>query len=387
MRVAILTTDNREHHRKYELMQPYFGPAIEAVLQGLQKVSSLEVHVICCTQQPMTAPEKLAANVWFHLLEVPKIGWMRTGYQGCVRAIRRRVRALGPDIVHGEGTERECALAAVFSGIPNVVTIHGNMRAVAAVFDAKIGSYLWCAARLESLAIRRTGGVLCNSAYTESLVVKQAKRIWRVPNALRREFFDTPSPPVRLQNTPILLNVGSIDVRKRQNWLLRLARKLHENGHVFELQIVGTGPGDDAYSREFRDRIEHGEKCGYARYLGSKSLIDIIGLFDHASALIHVPLEEAFGLVVAEALSRNLKFFGMDVGGISDIAYDVEGVELFSPGDEQQLEAAIAWWLQAGCPRPESAAAEMSARYHPDVIAAAHLKIYHAFAGRLATRH
>src|SRR4051812_21202253 len=112
MRVAILTTDNREHHRKYELAAPYFGPAIEALLQGMSQRADLEVHVISCTQQPMRAPEKLAANTFFHLLHVPKIGWLRTGYQGCIRAIRRKLREIKPDIVHGQGTERECALAA-----------------------------------------------------------------------------------------------------------------------------------------------------------------------------------------------------------------------------------------------------------------------------------
>ena len=35
MRIAILATDLREEHRKYELPNPYFHPAIEAFLQGL----------------------------------------------------------------------------------------------------------------------------------------------------------------------------------------------------------------------------------------------------------------------------------------------------------------------------------------------------------------
>src|SRR6476646_6144169 len=116
MRIAILTTDNREHQRRYELTDPYFGPAIEALLQGFARLPELEVHVISCTQRPMRAPEKLGGNIWFHLLDVPKIGWLRTGYQGCVRAIRETLQALQPDLVHGQGTERECALSAVLSG-------------------------------------------------------------------------------------------------------------------------------------------------------------------------------------------------------------------------------------------------------------------------------
>src|SRR6266550_1766098 len=125
-RVAILTTDNREHHRRYDLPDPYFGPAIEALLQGLSLLPNLEVHVVSCTQQPMRAPEIIFDNMRFHLLHVPKIGWLRTAYHGCVRAMRRKLRELKPDIVHGQGTERDCALGAIFSAFPNVLTIHGN---------------------------------------------------------------------------------------------------------------------------------------------------------------------------------------------------------------------------------------------------------------------
>ena len=107
MRIAVLTTDNREHQRTYQETQPRFGPAIEAVLQGLAELPELEIHVISCTQRPMHAPEKLSDNTWFHLLHVPKIGWLRTGYQGCIRAIRRKLQEIQPDLVHGQGTERE----------------------------------------------------------------------------------------------------------------------------------------------------------------------------------------------------------------------------------------------------------------------------------------
>jgi hypothetical protein len=83
MKIAVLTTDNREH-RKYEVACPYFGPAIEALLQGLANIPELEIHVVSCTQRPMQSPEKLAENIWFHLLDVPKIGWLRTdGFPDC----------------------------------------------------------------------------------------------------------------------------------------------------------------------------------------------------------------------------------------------------------------------------------------------------------------
>jgi len=377
VRIALLTTDNRENYRKYEITSPHFGPAVEALLQGLAEIPDLEVHVVSCSQQPMSAPEKLSANTLFHLLHVPKIGWLRTGYQGCIRATRKFLRKLQPDIVHGQGTERECALCATFSGFPNVITIHGNMTAVARAMNAGFGSYYWFAATLERFTLPRTNGVLCNSAYTETAVRPSAPQTWRVPNAVRREFFDTPIPTSPRSSKPILLNIGAVSPYKRQLEVLKLARDLHRDGRVFELRFIGTADRKSAYGAAFLDQIADAERIGFARYLHAKALSELIACIDAASALIHIPSEEAFGLVVAEALSRNLKFFGSAVGGIPDIATGAESAELSQVGNDDTLATAIGNWVQKRCPQPASAAAEMRRRYHPEVIAKRHVEIYH----------
>src|SRR5438132_8039071 len=170
LKIAFLTTDNRDHHRRYHMAAPYFGTAPEALLQGFESVPEAEVHVISCTQKRMESPNKLAGNIWFHSLLVPKIGWLRTGYQGCIRATRSFLRKLRPDIVHGQGTERDSAISAVFSGSPNVITIHGNMRLIAAVNGARPLSFEWLAARLEAFTIPRSQGVVCITRYTQKPV-------------------------------------------------------------------------------------------------------------------------------------------------------------------------------------------------------------------------
>jgi len=58
MRIVILTNDNRERFKDYEHPTPYFGPAPEALLQGLAMLPEIEVHVVACLQQPVPAPER-----------------------------------------------------------------------------------------------------------------------------------------------------------------------------------------------------------------------------------------------------------------------------------------------------------------------------------------
>lgn len=375
IRVAILTTDSREHYRDYANPRPHFGTAPEALLQGFTKLPEIEVHVVSCLRKPVSSPEKLAANIWYHGLHVPQIGWMKTAYLGCVRAVRKKLKEIRPDIVHGQGTERDCAISAVFSGFSNVLTIHGNMVELARARNARVGSFHWLASCLETFALKRTSGVFCNSIHTEKLVKPRTSKTWSVPNPLRAEFFEKSLPPRRTEQC-ILLNVGVISANKQQLELLFLAERLHRAGLQFEICFIGYTSTTDPYAAEFLRRVAAAEKEGFARYLGLLTLDDLIVSFDQSSSLIHVPVAEAFGLVVAESLSRNLKFFGSRVGGIPDIVADVDGAELFAPNDWDGLGAAISQWIASGKPQPKCSSELMRQRYHPKEIAQRHVEIY-----------
>ena len=374
MIITQLATDAREHLRQYERNEPFFGAAPEALLQGFSELPDIEVHVVSCIQEQMTSPERLADHIYFHPLHVLKSGWLRTGYQGCIRAVRRKLQEIQPDIVHGQGTERDCAISAAFSGFPNVVTIHGNMSKLARLFEEKFGSFNWLAGKIENFTIPKTAGVFCNSEYTESLVSKRAKKTWRVPNAIRMEFF-SPSLRPSSNESPVLLNIGEISLRKRQIELLDMAEELHSRGCRFFLRFIGKCM-DSQYGAAFLRRIYDAEKQGFARYEGSQNTSELVDSMDSADALCHFPSEEAFGLVVAEGLARNLKFFGSRVGGIIDIAAGVEQAELVSSNDWEGLSRAIERWVCFGSPRPKNAATEMKRRYHPVTIAKRHLEIY-----------
>jgi glycosyltransferase involved in cell wall biosynthesis len=375
MKIALLITDNREPYKNYAAPAPWFGTAPEALLQGFAHLPEVEVHVVSCLRAPVKSPEKLAPNIFFHSLLVPKIGWMSTAFQGCVRATRSCLRRLQPHIVHGQGTERDCALCAVWSGFPNVVTIHGNMAELARLFHARWFSYGWLAARLEELTLRRTAGVFCNSAYTEQLVRPRTRRTWCVPNAIREPFLAPPPGPAR-RSKCLLLNVGVISPRKRQFELLDVAQQLRRQGLDFELQFAGDANPGSPYAAAFLDRVKALAQEGFVRYVGSKPAAELVAAFDSADGLIHFPSEEAFGLVVAEGLARNVKFFGARVGGIADIAAGVPETELFAADDWSGLTEAVARWIRCGFPRPSAGWESMRARYHPDVVARRHVEIY-----------
>lgn len=377
----MIAIDSRDHVQDYSNRVPAFGTAPQALLQGLAAMHDVEVHVVSCLHRSLASPDKIAPNISYHGLPVSKLGWMRSLYFGCSRAVRKKLVEIKPDIVHGQGTELHCALSAVRSDLPNVVTIHGNMKHLAVVLRARVASYHWLAARLEDTALKRTDGVFCNSAYTERLVAPRALKTWRVPNAVRLEFL-APVPVREQTGRPLLLNIGMIQPHKRQLELLQVARNLQARGFKFELQFVGDLNARSDYGAAFSREITRMQNSGFVSHVGLLLGQQLIAKIDAAAALVHFPSEESFGLAVAEALTRNLKIFGAAIGGVVDIVEGVEGVELVPANDLAALEEALARWFKAGCPLPRNASGPMRERYHPEVVARRHLEIYREVLGQ-----
>jgi glycosyltransferase involved in cell wall biosynthesis len=375
MKVAFLTTDNREQQAKYYLDQPFFGTAPSAVLDGLALLpEDVEVHVISCSKQLMNVPPKLASNIHFHQPIVPHIGWGRTAFAGCALAVRRALKEIQPDIVHGQGTERDCSISAVYSGFPNVLTIHGNMQRIYQMKLLGANSYYWLASTLETHALKRTSGVFCNSHHTRRLVEERTKKNWLVPNPIRPAFIATKAPENRSNSVPIFLVVGVITRLKRPLEILETMKALFEAGHRFMIHFAGNPLATDTYGEGFQQLLDEARQQGYAEHLGMLDEEQLIRAMDKADALIHFPEEEAFGLVVAEALARNLKIFTARIGGIPDILEDTGGSELFE--DFTALKAGIEHWIKTGVPATMDNQTLMRERYSSTVIAQKHLEVY-----------
>ena len=372
MKIAILSADDRELYKRYTSDSPIIPVPQEALLEGFLTIPDIEIHFVSCFQKHTSFPRQLNANTFFHGVHVPSLGWMKSGFSGCIFSIRNVLKKILPDIVHGQGTERECGIAAAFSGFPNVITIHGNMRAIAAFYKSPPGSYYWLASILESVALKKTGGVFCNSVYTEGLVRRSTTRTSLVPNPVRKVFFrpciDRPRNPL-----PVFLNVGLISPHKQQVEILEMAMSLYASGLRFSLKFIGRCP-DSFYAKQFLSLIS--ESSEFAKFLGVKSGVDLVREMDSANAFLHFPKEEAFGLVVAESLARNLKLFGARVGGVVDIASSLQDVELYDPADWLGLKNGIMRWIKAGFPPAPATEPIMRSRYYPDVIANRHVEIY-----------
>jgi glycosyltransferase involved in cell wall biosynthesis len=377
MKVVQLTTDAREHYKDYNNPQPYFGTAPEALLEGFKLLpKDVEVHVLSCVQRvPVSSPERLAENIFYHALHVPSIGWLKTGFLGCVRAVRSKLREIQPDLVHGQGTERDCAHSAVLSGYPNLVTIHGVMGTLHRTLGGKFFNYYRLAKALESYAIRRTDGVICISSFVEEFVGPLARRTWLIPNAVRGFFFQEPPSAGRRAGPPRLLNVGTIYPLKQQVELLHELLELRAQVD-FEVTFVGALRRDTPYGALFTKLLaEANALYGGFRHMEKVNETELLYLFDDSDALLHFSKEESFGLVFAEAQARGLALFVSDVGAIKEIS---RGNPECYTSDSLDLTATRDWIQSGGYLRPKNfkLAKELSEKFSPRRVAETHLDAY-----------
>jgi glycosyltransferase involved in cell wall biosynthesis len=373
MRIAILTTDTREEIVGCTDAQPRLGLAPEALLQGFARLPEAEVHVMSCLKEPVRSVEKIAPNIFYHGVAVPRLGWLRTGYQGCIRAVRKKLKEIQPDIVHGQGTERDCAISAIFSGFPNVVTVHGNMRMIAAVNQARPFSYLWLAAKLEGFTLPRTDGVVCISHYTQAAVAKLARKTWILPNAVDANFFDVQAAPPA-DASPIGLCVGTICARKNQNDFIRALDPLAK---VKKFKIIFAGGLDKgSYGAEFQRLVAERPWCEHIGYINREQLRAQLKL---ATFLALPTREDNCPMVVLEAMAAGVPVLASAVGGVPDLVeHEVNGL-LCNPDEPETFCAAAARFLDDrdfANRIAASASAQARQRFHPQVIAQKHLEIY-----------
>jgi glycosyltransferase involved in cell wall biosynthesis len=378
MRIVILTTDNREPHKDYANPMPHFGTAPTALLQGLAMIPEIEVHVVSCIRRPVKSPQKIAPNTYFHSLVVPKIGWMRTLFQGCIRATRKKIKEIQPDIIHGQGTEADCSISAIFSGFPNVITLHGNMRAVARINGDGPFSYNWVAARLERFVLSRTNGVVCITNYTRRAVVGVTPRTWVIPNAVDMKFFDLQAEP-DLSAPPVGLCVGTICGYKNQNALVKALDALASRTR-FKILFAG-GLTTGAYGEEFQQLIRERPWCEHVGFLNREQLK---ARLRKAAFLVLPTLEDNCPMVVLEAMAAGVPVMASKVGGVPDlIQHEVNGL-LGDPECPETFRTTIARLLDdrnLAARIAHEAKKQAQRRFHPQVIAREHLRIYREVLG------
>jgi glycosyltransferase involved in cell wall biosynthesis len=379
MRIVQITTDSREHFKNYKQAEPYFGTAPQGLLNGFANLADHEIHVISCSQVAMENPSKIASNIFFHQPVVGKWGWGKSLFLGCAQATRKLLKEIKPDIVHGQGTERDCAMAAVLSGLPNIITLHGNMRIHARRPEHRKSIYHQLAAILEIFCLKRTNGVVAISNYTEQLVKSLTSKTWLLPNAVDSRFFDIILTP---SSIPRFLFVGSLDKRKNPLGLLKACAPFLKANRC-TLALAGQFDPAGEYGMAFRCEADVLPNIEYLGFLGRDKLA---AEFAKSSVLILPTFEDNCPMVVLEAMAAGLPVAASRVGGVPDLVdHDVTGL-LFDPENMENMRECIEFLISNPDFRNTAGQAgkkKALEKFHPSRIAQRHVEIYQEVLGKI----
>jgi glycogen synthase len=139
------------------------------------------------------------------------------------------------------------------------------------------------------------------------------------------------------QQIPVLLFIGRLVSTKGVSVLLRAARLLADQGHAFELLVIGEGPERAALEKQ----AQASTLTSQVKFLGSLPAQEIEKYFAKASVIVVPSLAgEVFGLVVAENMLRGIPIVASDLGAFSEVL--AETGRLFPLGDAAGLASQIA---------------------------------------------
>lgn len=123
----------------------------------------------------------------------------------------------------------------------------------------------------------------------------------------------TPDLQQQFAGRTVILNVGQLEARKNQRYLVQVAAELRQHYQDFALVLVGQGE-DEALLRRMiadADLTNHVFLLGYHR--------DVLALLRAADLYVHAALRENCPLVLVEAMAAGCPAVALAVGGIPEL--------------------------------------------------------------------
>jgi glycosyltransferase involved in cell wall biosynthesis len=246
------------------------------------------------------------------------------------------------------------------------------MRVHAKRGENKGKAYYRLAAFLEGIALRRTDGVVSISSYTDELVKPLTKKTWLLPNAADSKYFGATYKPT---DPLTVLFVGGLDERKNPVGFIKACAPLFE-GSGWRFRLCGTGAEGSSYLAELESLAANHP---WIELAGWKSREELLVEMEKASLLVLPTFEDNCPMVVLEAMAVGLPVIASKVGGVPDLITDGETGMMFDPNAPENMKAVTGKMMADADLRTrigQAGKSEALQRFHPQVVAQEHLRIY-----------
>jgi glycosyltransferase involved in cell wall biosynthesis/cellulose synthase/poly-beta-1,6-N-acetylglucosamine synthase-like glycosyltransferase len=298
---------------------------LEVVVANLarQVGRRFQLHVIC-----LEGLGPIASKVQHSGVAVEVIGRPDTSILRSVLRLRRRLKALRPDVIHthNEKAHIRGALASLvlFQAPALVHTRHGETRATG-----------W-AAFANRLAVWRSGFIVSVSEKASAISRAEGAPAWRtriIRNGIDMSIL--PVAPREDASRSRVVAIGRLTPVKDFATMLRAARIVADADPAFHLDVIGDGP-----SRPALERLRHELRLQrHVTFHGASN--NVMGVLSGARLFVQSSLSEGISLTLLEAMAGGVPIVATDVGGTPEVLEDGVTGMLVSPGDPAAFAAAM----------------------------------------------
>ncbi len=292
--------------------------AIVYLLDGLRDVGVEDVHVITCRTDIQREREVSLGNATAHYLPRRNLGRL-TWHVREVRHMRSLLRALRPHIVHAHSTGLYAG-AALASGFPSVITVHG-------IVAREVALYKGAALRLRGLidvayerwCLARARDVIAISPYVHDVFRPLTRAHFHlVENAVDRAFF-------AIERTPEpgrILFVGPVIERKGLVPLFRALAVVKNAVPNVSLMAAGGTAAEPLYYRRLAELTQELGIAADVHFLGHVDQHRLLEEYARCVCMVLPSFQETAPMAVQQAMAAGVPVVATPTGGVPYLVED-----------------------------------------------------------------
>lgn len=365
--------------------QPPLAGGVDAVVlalaRGLARRPGLDVCVITAVSGLVTPLQVGAEGYPVFCVPRPRGGRL-TGQRQVVAGLRKQLAAFAPDIAHAHIAGIH-AKAALLSGLPAVVTLHGiiyrEMQQAWPLTASWSTRLRWLIDTLAERAIvRQAREIIAINPYVQTEFRGRTQaRFHTVENPVDDRFFI--ATPV--QGRARLLCVARVIPRKGILTLIQAFALIAQTHPAATLAVAGEITAEPGYAAQCRALAQALGIADRVDFLGALPPAEVLAQYAAADLVVLASEQETAPVTIAEALAAGRPVVTTDVGGCAAMVADgVTGRVVPARNPVALAEAVLALLADpAACTAMGQAAqAAAAARFRLDAVAGATLAVYHS---------
>ncbi len=305
-----------------------------------------DVHVLRYVAAPAGAAASVAVAgqppLTIHTVLLPRRRSQPLRRAAAVPALIRALQAIRPEAITAH--ESEYGLAAVRSGFPAAVTIHGIPRQELRAFRRWRNRLdLALTVGQDWLMVREARHIVAINSYALRQYQDRTRaQFYRINVPIGEVFFQAPE---RQPDPGTLLMVGGMNERKDPLLMLQALALVRQAAPGVVLRIAGRPPAGP-FGARVRQVIDELALAAHVQFLGSLDQPQLAGAYAAAAVTVLSSRQETSPAVLMEAMAARRPVVATGVGGVAEIVADGLSGYVTPPGDALALADRVQRLLQ-----------------------------------------